>query len=292
MALIDFDVYDKGEVQVDKSGAGQIVMKIIAKMSSLDDSLTALRIGLSSFQRWRPHPTEPNFFVEQFRGTQKNNGYYWDCTVTYVDDQPKDPLSQPAVIGEIKSFKMDGATILEWDGKPILDTAGQPVEPLNKPEQIVVYPIKKNIAGLGDWLLDFESCINADEVRIGSKSCAPKTLLINAINISEENDSGDTPYRTATIELWRRKSQWLEIFPSRGFYEVVDIESPFVNKETKQADSKKKGLKAIKKNGEPIDKPGFLDRDGKYLENPTPDQIVMLTKQLYPAIPFNAFPLK
>lgn len=293
MALIDWDYYDRGEVQVGRDGVGQIRDKLRARMSSRSDSLTALRAGLAQLQRWQPHPTEPGFMVDQFQGTQQSSGFYWDCTVTYTDDKPKDPLQIPAVIGEVKSFKMDGATILEWDNKPILNTAGEPVEPLSKPEQIVVYAIKRNIPDLQDWLFNFESCINADVVRLGSFSCDPKTLMINSIGISEENESGDTKYRTATIEVWRRKSKWLEYFPSRGYHEIADIPSPFINKDSQKPDTTKKGLRPILIAGATPDRPQFLDKDGKWLgANPSPDQIVMLTKQLYPAVPFGPFPLK
>lgn len=292
MSVIDFDVYDRGQVRTGRDGVSQIRVKVRARCSSLDDSLTSLRIGMPMYQRWQPHPTEQGFYVDDFQGDQQTNGFYWDCVVTYTDGAIKDPLQEPATIGEVKTFKLDAATIVDWQNKPILNTAGEPPEPFNKPEQIVVYPIIKNIPGLQDWLLEFESCINADAVRVGSFVCPPKTVLINSIVISEENTQGDKPYRRCVVELWRRKSQWLEIFPSRGFNQLVQRTRITQNRHGTMVGSIVKELQPITQNGQPLDKPAFLDKDGKWIKDPTPDQIVMLTAQLYPAIPFNQFPLK
>ena len=139
----------------------------------------------------------------------------------HVIDQ--DPLSIPSRIGEVKSFTIPGATLVDWQNKPILNTAGEPPEPFDKPEQVLAYPLIKNIPGLGDWLFDFESVINADAVRLGSKICEPKTLMIRQVTVSDEQTQGDIKYRTATLELWRRKSQWVEIWPSRGFTQLVTV---------------------------------------------------------------------
>lgn len=295
MSVIDWDIDDSGDIQT-RNGVSQIRLRGLAICSSLDDSITALRIGLSQFQRWQPHNTEPGFYVEDFEAVQRKHTARWDFTVTYTDARIKDPLAIPARIGEIKSFKQDGATILEWNNTPILNTAGEPPEPFPKPEQIIVYPFIKNIPpDPPDWLLDFESCINADSVRIGSKICEPKTALINAITISDEQEQGDIKYRTATVEVWRRKSKWIEYFPSRGYNELVTVidqptnESGIGSGFTKKT---KKILRPILINGEPPDKPQFLDADGKWIKEPTPDQIKIITAQLYPAISFNAFPLK
>lgn len=295
MGVVDWDLIDQGEIQ-QRGGASQIRLRGIAFCSSLDDSINALRIGLSQFQRWQSHPTEPGFYVEDFEATQRKHTPRWEFTVTYTDQVTKDPLAIPARIGEIKSFKLDGATVLDWNNTPILNTAGEPPEPFSKPEQIIVFPFIKNIPpDQPDWLLDFESCINSDVVRIGSKVCDPLTALINAITISEVQEQGDTQYRTATVEVWRRKGKWLEYFPSRGFNEKVTVIDQAVNSNGVGSGFTKKTktvLRPILINGEPPDKPQFLDADGKWLKDPTPDQIKILTAQIYPAISFNAFPLK
>ena len=44
--------------------------------------------------------------------------------------------------------------------------------------------------------------------------------------------------------------------------------------------------------GERPQEPQFLDRDGRWIEDPTPADIALITTQLYPAINFtNYFPL-
>jgi hypothetical protein len=104
-------------------------------------------------------------------------------------------------------------------------------------------------------------------------------------------------YRTATMELWRRKSKWLEIWPSRGFNQLAAPDPTFITSSTGQqvpnAATKKKVRLPILENGERPSEAKFLDKNGKWIQDPTPDQIVLITSQLYPAINFAGyFPIK
>ena len=223
MGVLRYSTVDKGEISTDASGKSTITLRVLVFCDSPDDSIGVLRRDLPFFQKWQPHPTEGRFYVEQSRFTQRPKTANWEGQIDYTDTIDQDPLSIPSRIGEVKSFTIPGATLVDWQNKPILNTAGEPPEPFDKPEQVLAYPLIKNIPGLGDWLFDFESVINADAVRLGSKICEPKTLMIRQVTVSDEQTQGDIKYRTATLELWRRKSQWVEIWPSRGFTQLVTV---------------------------------------------------------------------
>jgi hypothetical protein len=122
-------------------------------------------------------------------------------------------------------------------------------------------------------------------------------VMIRQVTVSDEVEQGDFTYRTATLELWRRKSKWQEVWPSRGFNQrvTVPVNSPFINVLTQQPDStqKQKLLSPITINGERPTEPQFLDKDGKWIREPTLSQVVFITTQLYPAINFAGyFPIK
>ena len=281
MGVLRYSTIDKGEIQ-----DGTLTMRLLAACSSLDDSVMVLRRDLAQFQKWQPHPTEPGFFVDQFRATQRQHTPNWECQVDYIDTIQRDPLAIPARIGEVKSFTIPGATLVDYRGAPIVNTAGDLVEPFDKPEQVLCYPIIKNIPGLGDWLFDFESCINADAVRLGSKMCDPKTLMIRQVTVSDEQTQGDISYRTATLELWRRKSKWVEVWPSRGFYQIVKGDEGI------SRDRTGKGKRPIIVANSVPNEPGFLDANGAWIQNPTLADLYLITTQIYPEINFtNYFPL-
>lgn len=293
MSVIDHDVYDYGELDAEE-GNGEIVIRGLLFCSSPDDSMAEVQVGMAQYQYPQPHPTAAGYYVKKFQAIQRKFTSRWDFTVTYTNQIVKNPLNEPATIGEIKSVTIPGATILDANNSVICNTAGEPVEPFDMPETLIAYPISKNIAGLGDWLLNFERCINSDTVRLGSFVCDPLTLLINSIQISAENTQGNITYRTATIEVWRRKSKWLEIFPSRGFNEKVKT-SDLASQNALPAGSKTSNstfLSPIIVNGQKPDTAQFLDKNGKWVQNPTPSKVVILTAQLYPAIQFSAFPLQ
>ncbi len=293
MGVLRFSTIDKGEVYVDGTGKGTVTLRLFVMCSSPDDSLSVLRRDLAQYQKWQPHPSEPKFYVDQFRAIQRPHTANWEAQVDYIDTIEKNPLEIPARIGEVKSFTIPGGTLVDYQGNPIINTAGEPPEPFYKPEQIIAFPIIKNIPDLGDWLFDFESVLNQDSIRLGSKNCDPLTVMIRQITVSDTQEQGDIQYRTATMELWRRKSKWVEKWPSRGFNEVVSDASPFVSKKTGKPSAVAKSRRPILVNGERATEPQFLDQKGRWIAEPTLDQICMITTQIYPAINFSGyFPLK
>ncbi|MFO1046042.1 MAG: hypothetical protein U0941_30050 [Planctomycetaceae bacterium] len=287
MGVIKFDTIDRGEVYTDNSGKSTLTHRMLIQCSSLDDSISVLRRDLPQFQRWQPHQTEPGFRVDQFRATQRPHSPWWEAQVDYIDTLQKNPLEIPARIGEIKSFTIPGSTLVDHQNKPILNAAGEPPEPFDKPEQIIAFPIIFNIPNLGDWLFDFESCINQDSIRLGSKSCDPLTVMIRQVTVTDTQEADDIEYRTATLECWRRKSKWVEYWPNRGFNErIKGTDIPFHDATAAGLGANDSVLRPILIDGERPSEPQFLDKDGKWIKNPTLDQIVIIATQLYPAISF------
>lgn len=287
MSVIFYSVTDQGEVRSGANG-GSITLRGLAKTNNLDDSLSVLRRDLSQYQRWQRHKNEPGFFVDEFSATQRPHSVWWEFTANYTDQATQDPLSIPARCTGVKTITLPGATILDYQKKLILNTAGEPPEPFDKPERVMCYTFEKNVVGLPDWLLDFEDCINDDAVQLGSKTASPKTLLISSITLSDENTQGDTKYRTATIEVLKRKSTWEVIFPSRGFNQVES----FRVSRTGTGSTVKRLVPIRLNNGELPTEPQFLDRDGKWMPHPDPADVVILKAQLYQSIPYNRFPLR
>ena len=189
--VLRYSVTDAGEVRVDASGVSTCYWRLKVEMSSLNDNETALRIGLPWYQKYQPHPnqalygTENNLYVSEFQAVQVKNTTWWDVQVTYTDELVANPLAQAAVIGEVQTYTMPAGTILDGEGNAILNTAGEPPEPFDKPERILQITIIKNVpATIQSWLFDFEDCVNSDSVQLDAGiSAEPYTLLINSIRL-------------------------------------------------------------------------------------------------------------
>lgn len=293
MSVFAVSTIDKGEIFADPQGTVTITDRVLVRCSNLNDNWLQIRAGCPQFMKWRPHPTQFGFYVNQFRPIQRQHTGNWECQVDYINTILPDPLGEPAVIGEVKTMTIPGATLVDWQNNPILNTAGEPPEPFDFPEQVIVFPVSKNVGGLPGWAFDFECCINEDQVKIGNIACGPLTCMIRNVTISAEDTSGPIAFRTVTCEVWKRKSKWQEIWPSRGFNQLVRIPQGglvpggIAQKTTYQL------RPIVDDSGENIKEPQFLDKNGAWIQNPTPQQIFMITTQLYPSIGFTGlFPLQ
>jgi hypothetical protein len=301
MSFVAFTVTDANEVRRDSNGVATCYLRGIAKMSSLDDNLTALQVGMPSYQRFQPHPnaaahgTETTLYVSEFQAVQKKSTPFWDVQVTYTDSLTSNPLNEPAVIGEVQTFTMPSATLVDYQNNAILNTAGEPPEPFDFPERVLQIPFIKNIpATLPTWLFAFEDCVNADAVTFPDGNIAPpKTLLINSVKLSSINQQGDISFRTCTVELLMRKSTWEVVFPSRGFNELKTVTALKTNPTTGALSySTTKKLVPILVKGEPPTEAQFLDLNGRWIPNPNPSDVVLLKALLQSPVPFSQFPLR
>jgi hypothetical protein len=301
MSFQTFTVTDANEVRRDSNGVATCYLRGIAKMSSINDNLTALQVGMSGYQRFQPHPnsaaygTETTLFVSEFQAVQKKHTVYWDVQVTYTDSLTSNPLNEPAVIGEIQTFTLPGATLIDYQGNAILNTAGEPPEPFDFPERIIQIPFIKNIPAspLPTWLMQFEDCVNADVVTFPDGTvCKPRTLLISSIKISAAQTQGSINFRTCTVEVLSRKTTWDVIFPSRGFNELKTVKTLVSDPATGALGwTSEKRLVPMLVKGEPPTEAQFLDLNGRWIKNPTPSQVVLLKAQLQTPVPFSQFPL-
>lgn len=300
---LGYSVTDANEARQDQNGIWTCTVRLKAKMASIDNNRDALVAGLPQYQRYKPHPNAKNFktevtlFASEFEAVQIKNTVFWDVLVTYTSSLIENPLDVPAIIGELQTYTMPGGTLRNSDGEAILNTAGEPPEPFDKPQRILQIPIIKNIpADVPGWLFNWEDCTNSDAVSLPNGdsplSCAPHTLLINSIKTSAIQQMGDIKYRQMTMELLYRPSTWYQIFPSRGFNQLITQKVLVTNPSTGAVSySTRSQLTPILIKGEVPTEAQFLDADGKWIQNPTPDDVVYLQELIHTEAEFSSFPL-
>jgi hypothetical protein len=236
--------------------------------------------------------------------------------VTYSTDVniADNPLNEPAKI-TIKGQRREVVWFYDAKGRPKLNTAGDLIgDPA--PTRIVtdlIFNVEKNMAlKLEAWILDYLDTVNSDAVRLRGLTCKPGTLLFaGEIDVGDEqNTSGQqgggqklVPFTVVKFQLLYRADGWTTIVPNRGFNQVVPLKNQTVPpaasgdfqapKPSKQPKFKYTIERILV--GDPKDyptEPQFLDSNGMLIENPTPDNILLLEFDDFEERAFNQLPLK
>jgi hypothetical protein len=256
----------------------------------LNDGLPVLMRDLPQFQRWQRHEEDSSFFVDEFSAKQHKGSLKWEATVRYVDTIIKNPLDEPAKLVGIRTETLPGATIANRKGQLVMNTAFDPVQPIDKPERIKVFIFEKNVADLQEWLYDLEDVCNSEAVPINGKPRPPRSLLLRKVEFGRQQAVEDITFYPCTIELAFRKSLWNHRYVSVGFNELVEIDER--GPDGLPTGNKLRRKQAIQINGQAPTEPQLLDADGRWIEHPEPDQLVFLTEEIYDQADLNRLPLK
>lgn len=268
----------EGEVTTDRRGAQWVTDKYLAKVTDEDDGLSVLMRDLPELQRWQRHPIEQGLFVDKFKGTREPNSFYWNITVDYTNSLTPDPLSRPARI-TCRTTTLDSSTIVDRDGRPIRNSAGDLVLPRKKKETLLIFSVAKDLApDFPDWLFDYTEHVNADTIRIGGRQCVPNTLYFNGASATDIQTADDVDFRTFSMELFFRRSGWQDAFPSMGFRELLIDEDGEAS------------LVPIQIEGKVATKPQLLDAAGRYTNDPA--QVHIMRYDLMNEFPFTGLPLR
>jgi hypothetical protein len=291
-----------GEEQLRSMRDGQeIVRPVMIEVNDPDDSLTTIKRDIPELQRWQRHPTELGFFVDEFSAdrttaVQQRDGrdhFYWAGSVRWIDTLDQKPQDMPPRLVNIRSETIQSATSKDWRGRAILNTAGDPVQPIPIVEQVRVFVFQKNVIGLPEELFDLENVVNSDAVTIKGQSRAPRTLLLRKVEFSDEQtaEDGDDKYRILVLELAYRKSTWVHKFPSAGFNQIVerrarpgDPQSIRVN--TRGIDVVKEKVSITLDDGQRPSEQQLLDAEGRWIKNPQPEDMVLIDADVLPEASF------
>jgi hypothetical protein len=290
-----------GEEQLRSLRNGQEISRpVLIEVDDPLDSLSVLKRDIPELQRWQPHPSELGFFVDEFSAdrttaVQHRDGvdhFYWTGSVRWVDTLDKKPQDQPARLVNIRSESIQSATNRDRKGHAILNTAGDPVQPIPVVEQVRVFVFQKYVVGLPEELFDLENVINSDAVTIKGQTRQPKTLLLRKVEFSDEQKSeDDETYRVLSLELAYRKSTWVHKFPSTGFSQIVFRRArlddpPEARIDTDGIDVVRERMTITVDDGQRPTEPQLLDKAGRWIKDPKPEDVVILDAEILEEVSF------
>jgi hypothetical protein len=279
VSVIGYDILNQGEVSTDRRGVKWVKDRYLVEVDDESDSLSILQRDLAELQRWQRHPNEPGMFVDSFKGSQQPNELFWWVDVEYTNTIDNDPMAAPARFSS-RTQSLQSYTLVDRDGRPLLNTAGDLIVPIPRKELIVVYTVRKNLAPqFPQWLNQFGEAVNADSVNINGLICPPNTLTVGGITIEDEQEANGFGYRPVSLEIHYRQSGWSTLVPSMGFREkLLDEDGQPV-------------LENIMEHGKPIKRAMLLDEDGRAIKDPQVTDTVLLKFDILHELPFSELPL-
>lgn len=320
--LVSCDLAWEEEARVTTTGSERIAW-YKAFCSSVYDADREILLGAHAISPRAPivpydsDPLNPARLVAECYPRRISGSTWFDVQVTYSSDVTieQNPLNEPAAI-TIKGQRREVVSLFDSNGLPKMNTAGDLLgDPVpTKPVTDLIISVSKNVSlSLPAWILDYVDTVNSDTVRIRGLIFPPGTLCFAGdVDVGEElntesinNGVRQIPYTTVGFQLHYRAEGWTTLIPNRGFYQLVPRSATAAQVVTAAFKTKKPMPLSLPKfpyDRQRIlvgttppdypDEPQFLDPNGAFIENPTPDQIVVLEFDDYDKLPFGQLPLK
>jgi hypothetical protein len=271
----------------------------LAKATSVNDGVLEIWRSRRDLLPYQPHPNSPRLRVQSNEPKRREGTLLWDVEVRYsaeLEEREKDenPLARPAKISW-SSAMYQRATLFDADKKAIRNAAGDLFDPQDVEDERWVISVKKNVAAVPKWILNYRMVVNDGNVRIQGLTFPKETLRLQGLSISEEQIENNVPFYVVSFELHFREEGWRRPLINRGYNELVESKDP--DKPGKRLIPILMGLRGAEER--PQD-PAFLDREGKAYRDSSgqvtndilPSQIVTFQVKFHKTKPFGTLPLK
>jgi len=285
----------------------ETIDRYVLEMSDDNDGKKEVRDALSTrngdvppLAPYSPHPendTYQRLYVSQLWLTRQPFSNRWEAEVTYSDevDLPEDPHKQP-MEWECDTEVAEEPSLLDVNGKPYQSTAGGWIEVTNDVPHVVLSGSRAIPPGFKNWLLQYGGAINADAITINGQTWPEKTLKVTRLKIGKVQTSalGDD-YCDFNIELEYNANTWIYQTPNRDYFQLINIvQGRISNGKPMKPLWKRIKIKVKNEHGvlEEPHEPQLIDKNGTYIEQPTPSNVVILKFQRNRELPFSALPLK
>lgn len=253
-----------------------------------DDALVVLASG-SLPAVGSTHPTNSTLFCVDRDAFPKveDTATFWTvvCNYTNENEYSENPLLQPPRF-TWTTEKFQVVARKDRNGKGIVNSAGDPFDPpamkdLNR--RIVV--MRRNVASVPSWLLDYEDAVNSDAFTIDGFAVGVEKAKCDKVNIGESRTRGGIEFREIVLEIHLSRIGWN--------LELLDEGFNYLNN-----DDPRKKLPILDKDedgneieGQKVTAPVLLDGNGGILANPSVDTAVFKEFEVSRLLPFSALPL-
>lgn len=261
------------------------------------------------------HPTEPEARCTSVIVRRRTPGNrLLDVTATYSNKferpEEKNPLDRRAKIRMRTQF-IEMPARHDARGRLVENTAGDPFDGYVRRVAGRTISIAKNVATWPEWINSYATAINSDAVRIRGRNYPPRTLRMGSVDIADEDFENSVRFFALSFELEFNPLTWLVPRLNRGLRERVDgferevdgrqvwvrarydAEGNIIPPPTLDppAVAAQRLLPILDDDGQEVTVEYWLDREGRAIRKPTPDDVIVLDFRDYDELPFNRLPL-
>lgn len=206
----------------------------------------------------------------------------WIVTIGYSDkhEVTENPLLQPAQI-EWNTSQFQTIAVRDAFGRAIVNSAGDPFDPPPmKDDSRWAVSVKKNVASVPFWVLDYRDAVNIDSFQVDNVFIDIGGAKMQSLRIGVESIRNGIVYRVLAFTMHIRGSHRLFLL-DQGFREIDDTD-----------DEKRNQI--LNDDGSVPTSPPLLDGAGKALSNPSLTTAVTFPSdgwEQYPRRAFSVLPL-
>ena len=193
------------------------------------------------------------------------------------NQQEENPLNRPAQI-EIETASYKRAIWQDIDSKAVLNSAGDYFDPPIEIDQAFwTFRVKKNVADLPTWILDYENAVNNSAITIRGLSLPQYTAKLSNIRVGDLKIEGDYQYFEFSYIVEVRRDKWIPL-------KVLDQGLRFKD------GTNRKHIMDNSTPPRPVSSPRLLNGSGAVLSDPTPTNAVYREFTVYYARNFSILP--
>lgn len=192
---------------------------------------------------------------------------------------PDNPLAKPVSIS-VRSTTVRELIQTDWEGYPLVNTAGDLIQGVEEDETLWQITAVKNVPPvIPSWFEDYGNAINKDSVRVRGKLVKKNQLKITGIELPDSEYDNGVEYISLSISALYRKKNWERQFLNYGLRERKRV----WNADTEKYDDT--GIGPVVIDGEAVTEPVPLDKDGRAFRDylaltDPPDVIEYITQKV------------
>lgn len=220
-----------------------------------------------------PHPSNGFFTARKLDPKQMSQSpFAWMVTVQYSteplnedEDEPENPLDKPLRVSWDSELSQTFTT-KDRNDKPMLNSAGDPLEPIEKDDVRWMIRLTKNFSSVPSWVANYVNKVNSSSVTIQGLTLEPRTCKVQSLRIGEMQVQNDVSFMEVSVEIAYKPDTWDAVRLDEGFHYLNGSSEP---------------TKITLSDGSEPSEPVLLDGDGGILANPTPDNAHYLNYRVY-----------
>lgn len=232
-------------------------------------------------KRYEQHPNDPLARCVSRRVSHYGKGSKFFLVepfyTTDIFSEIENPLERPPEI-EWSTVEYAEARLVDLDGRPLVNTVGEPLEGIQIESPGLVANVKIYLADKPTWFRSMINSVNEGTFAFDGEGFDSGELRVKSLSCSRRMNEQQIWFREVQIELQSREGGWQRRVLNRGYYELAERTVVSETGESDENAKKEKYPRQIMIDGTPCVEPQLLTVDGKHLQLVDKDGVLLEDK--------------